>query len=116
MLITSGVDPSAAGTTLQRWYVQVMKNSDKFAQSMKGYVREVRDANGKIVESFEPYKDADDVIQRINDEPIQVLTDTIVALNTATDADHAQALKNYFDSPVWWVECRCDGVQYRPAG
>ena len=33
VLITSGVDPSAAGNTLQRWYVQVMKNSDKFASA-----------------------------------------------------------------------------------
>jgi TP901 family phage tail tape measure protein len=98
VLITSGVDPSAAGTTLQRWYVQIMKNSDKFAAFMKGYVREVRDENGKLVESFEPYKDANDVIQRINDEPIKVLTDTITALGTATDSQKARAIKEFFDA------------------
>jgi TP901 family phage tail tape measure protein len=97
VLITSGVDPSAAGNTLQRWYVQVMKNSDKFASAMKGYSRDIVDANGKITGSFQPYGEAADVIQRINDEPIKVLTDSLIQLNEVADEDKAQALKNMFD-------------------
>lgn len=97
ILITSGVDPSAAGTNLQRWYVQVMKHSDKFAVAMKGYARSIKDDNDKIVGSFEPYADANEVIQRINDEPIEVLKDSLAQLAMTADEDKAQAIKNMFE-------------------
>ena len=98
MLINSGVDASAAGTVLTRFFVQVLKNADKFAKGLKGYVREIYDENGKLVDSFEPYKNMDDVIRRINTEPVLVLRDALSALYNVKDEDRAASLKNFYDS------------------
>lgn len=98
MMINSGVDPSAAGTNLSRFFVQLLKNADKFAEGMRGYVREIYDANGDLVESFEPYKDVEEVISRINVEPVMVLRDALSALYNVEDEDRAASLRNFYES------------------
>ena len=98
-LISSGIDASAAGTNLSRFFTGALKNADKFAEMMKGYKREIiDDAAGTVVGFTEPYKDMQSVIDEINAHPIDVLTDAMASLAEATDADRAQALKNFFDS------------------
>ena len=105
-LISSGVDASAAGTNLSRFFAGALKNADKFAGMMKGYKREIIDHSTGLVTGFtEPYSDMQSVIDEINAHPVDVLTDALGALANATEPDRAQALKNFFDS-VGYVGAR----------
>ena len=105
-LISSGVDASAAGTNLSRFFTGALKNADKFAGMMKGYKREIIDDSTGLVTGFtEPYSDMQSVIDEINAHPVEVLTDALGALANATEPDRAQALKNFFDS-VGYVGAR----------
>ena len=58
-LISSGIDASAAGTNLSRFFTGALKNADKFAEMMKGYKREIiDDVGGDWWLGFtEPYKE-----------------------------------------------------------
>ena len=98
ILISAGADASGAGNNIQRFYTQVLKNADMFSTAMQGYSRDIVDANGQVIKSFEPYATAADVIKQINDEPVQVLLDSIKALKTADINDRAQALANFYDA------------------
>jgi len=83
-LVSSGVTADQAGTEIQRSIIYITRYADRAAELMKGYKEE--------------YQSAQDVLDQINVDPIDVLLDMIETVNAATDDTHAQAVAKYFEA------------------
>jgi TP901 family phage tail tape measure protein len=95
ILINAGLDPSGAGTVLQRFYVQIVKHAEEFSSMMKNFGRVTTDAKEPLMGLYDT---AEMAMQQINDSPTQVLIDVLTALKNTPDESRVKMLSQFFES------------------